>query len=189
MSSYDDDFDSLFEAQPRPGLSAEAVAHIASETTLRTLQALQQGVAVIQQTVTEARQRAEKNHPGFEKFYGDVEVCQRFIKERPVAARQTLNAEAGYGGPDDLDELYHSFYNAVSMWGTDGTAGNSGNSSSRGPVRRPAHAASELSLQQINAIPVEKRRATIEALRNRVGDVPLDEADSENSRYKLERGE
>jgi hypothetical protein len=187
--SYEDDFDSLFQEQPgpqpSPGLSTDAVRHIATDTTLRTLQALQAGVAQIQQNVADARQRAEKNHPGFEKLYGDVEICQRFIKERPVAARQILNAEAGYGGPEDLDELYHSFYNAVSMWETAPQPSNSGR---RANVKRLA-SASELSLQQINAIPVEKRRATIEALRNRVGDMPLDEADPSNEVFKKERGE
>jgi hypothetical protein len=183
--SYNDEFDSLFEeTPPEPRLSTaqvRQVERIASEQLIRGYQALQQGVAVVQQMTGEAVRKTEEAHPGFIERYRNQDICKKFIEQRPAVARAILNAESGQG-TDSLSELYEIFAESTQNY-----AGQSDNRGSGGPTA--SGSASVLSLQQINALPPEQRREHIAALGDRIADIPLDDGDSENPRYKRERGE
>lgn len=180
----DDEFDQLFNATETPLSTAQVrqVEKIASEQLLRGYQALQQGVATVQQMTAKAVRKTEEAHPGFVQRYQDPEICRKFIDQRPAVARAILNAESGMG-TDSLPELYEIFDESTRSYAEQ--TGNRGSS-----MTTPASgSASVLSLAQINALPPERRREHIAALGERVGDVPLDDADSESARFKRERGE
>jgi hypothetical protein len=72
--SYPDEYDgsdSLFRAECP--LTKVDVQH----EVINTLTAVQQTNAAMQQATAEARQRAEKGHPGFLKRYEGTAPCQR----------------------------------------------------------------------------------------------------------------
>ena len=182
--NYNDDFDNLFQQDqqdaPLSGAQVRQIERIASEQVMRGYQALQQGVAVVQQMTADAARKTEKAHPGFLERYQNTEICRRFIEQRPAVARAILNAEAGQG-TDSLAELYDIF---------DESARTYEQPSNRGSLTpAPEGTASTLSLQQINALPLEKRHQAIRDLGDRVGDLPIDAADSSNEVFKIERGE
>jgi hypothetical protein len=183
---YEDDFDNLFNSNstsdPGPAsLTAADVERIATNTFVRGYQALQQGVAYVQGIAADAARKTEEAHPGFVQRYRDQEICKKFIEQRPAVARAILNAEAGQG-TESLGELYEIFAESTRNY-----AEQSDNRGSRGPTA--SGSASVLSLAQINALAPEQRREHIAALGDRVADIPLDDGDSENPRYRRERGE
>ena len=180
-----EDFDGLFNSNSNSdsgfgSLTAADVERIATNTFVRGYQALQQGVAVVQQMTLDAARKTEEAHPGFLDRYRNPEVCRKFIEQRPAVARAILNAESGQG-TDSLGELYDIFAEAT------GTYEQPDRGS--GTPTPASGSASILSLAQINALPPEQRREHVEALGNRVANFSLDEADPENFRYKIERGE
>jgi hypothetical protein len=183
--SYTNEFDDLFaETSPEPTLSTaqvRQVERIASEQLIRGYQALQQGVAVVQGMTAEAVRKTEEAHPGFIERYRNQDICKKFIEQRPAVARAIMNAEAGQG-TESLGELYEIFAE---------TARTYEQPSNRGSLRPTAASgsASILSLAQINALAPEHRREHIAALGDRVADIPLDDGDTENPRYRRERGE
>ena len=177
-----EDFDSIFEqTPPEPTLSAaqrREMEKIASETMIRGYQALQAGQAQVQQMTAEAYRKTEEAHPRFIKRYQDPETCRKFIEHRPAVARAILTAEAGQG-TESLPELLDIFAE------TTGTYEQPGNRSTEPEKGAPA---SVLSLQQINRLPLLERHQVIRDLGDRVGDMPIDEADPGNEVFKIERG-
>ena len=182
--SNDNEFDDLFqESQPEP-LTEARVRQIASDQHFRDLAAMQQAGAAVSQRRAAALERAEARHPGFGRLYHEPTVTDRFKAERPRTAGWIGLAEV-QGTDEDVDEFYDSFYNEVSQYEINET--NSQPQQGRALKQPPG---GPFSLTEINRLPLgEKRREAIEALKNRVGDTPLDEADPENARFKRERGE
>jgi hypothetical protein len=183
--SYTNEFDDLFaETPPEPTLSTaqvRQVERIASEQLIRGYQALQQGQAVVQNLTAEAIRKTEASRPGFVERYRDPEICKKFIEQRPAVARAILNAESGQG-TDSLPELYEIFDETARTYEQPSNRGSSTSTPASG-------SASILSLAQINSLPPERRREHIAALGDRIADIPLDDGDTENPRYKRERGE
>ena len=179
---YNEDFDHLFNSNSNSdsgGLTAADVERIATNTFVR---GYQQGVATVQQMTSAAIRKTEEAHPGFVQRYQDPEVCKKFIEQRPAVARAILNAEAGQG-TDSLPELYEVFIESTRSY-----AEQPNNRGSSTPT--PASgSASTLSLQQINALPPSERHQAIQALKDRVGDVSIDDADPSNQVFRIERGE
>ena len=185
MSDNYNEFDSLFEeTSPEPPLSVAQVRQvekIAAEQLVRGYQALQQGVAAVQQMTSEAVRKTEEAHPGFIKRYQDPETCRKFIEQRPAVARAILNAESGQG-TDSLPELYDIFAETTGTY-------EQPNRGSGGTPTPASGSASVLSLQQINRLPLPERHKAIQALGDRVADVSIDAADPANETFKIERGE
>jgi hypothetical protein len=180
VTSYDDDFEHLFNEVPATGLTRQDV----QREVLNTLAAVQQASAVNAQRTQAALERAEKEFPGITAKFYSPEVAQEFLsdeKNKRLAERLAY-LQNGYGDDLDYDDSLRTFHNRTLNYEIPAQAQPGQRSSTK-------QASAGLSLQKINALPLEQRRAAIEALGNRVANVPLDEADSENSRYKAERGE
>ncbi len=130
---------------------------------------MQQASVAVTQRRQEALQRAEERHPGFGRLYNSAEITDRYRRERPRSAGWIGIAEA-QGTAEDIDEFYDSFYNEASQY--ESSEQPSTPNSVKPTVGGP------FSLQAINRLPLEKRRQVIAALGDRVGDTPLDEADT-----------
>jgi len=177
----ENEFDNLFqETPPEPTMSEERVRAIARDQHFKDLAGLQQATFALDQRRQAALQRAEKQHPGFEKLYGDAQATNRFKKENPAHSRWIWAAESGMGTEADIDELYDGFYTAASQYKPEEPRQHS-------PAKQTPTSA--FTLEAINHLPSELRRPHIEALKEKVGDASLDVADLENDRYRLERGE
>lgn len=147
---------------------------------LSTLRALQESAAVVAQRNNEALKRAEEKFPGFLERYSSPETCRRFVAENPRTANRLLAVEAGLvGDAQDLGEHYRIF--------AEKTAGYQPTKPTKPSNPAPGTTAPQVVAQPLSSS--EARRAFIKAFEEKHGDVPIDEFDPENPRYKRERGE